>query len=346
MAIRHFKARRTAAAAIATAAIALQIVAVALAWRSSELSELRRFAYASDAFLWIPWTAIGAIIALRGVRTPGATMLALAIALLGLEHALGMVRLRLWPGNLLLFAINAAVALFAAGAYLRAAQLFPKQLTSQDFEGAAAWPRSRSGRTLLASLLRPWAAWAIAVVWFALTFVPIAAVGTFASIAVILLGAAYWYAHYRVGTPKARRRVMWVLQTASVFAMLYLIALAVNQLLDSSGAQALRPYVAIGYNLVAAVAACGSLMMAVFGAGAVNPSLVVRTTVAYGAAITMLLSLLNVIVSVLVDSAVGALGLSDRLISAIFGALAGLMLEPVANWLRFLLERRERAGGG
>jgi hypothetical protein len=340
---RAYLGRRSAAVAAAVAAIGAHGGSVVAAARSPELTNAQFWALSSYALLWIPWAAIAIVIATRGLRRIGTIMLAIAMALIALSEGLGRLAERVpeLPRPPLL-AVTLLVSFLAAGAYLRAAQLFPKALTVQDLHGPEApWLRLPLLRRAMAWLLRPWAAWAAAGLWLAAALNPVTAVATTPPF--IALGAAYWYIHFRIGTAKTRRQVTWFLQTAVIFVVLNLIALGLSQLLDAADAGEARAYVAIVYYATASVACCGSVAMGVFGAGAVNPGLVVRATLIYGAATTLLLFVLNVIVSVAVDWAADALGVSDRVAAAALGSLAGLLLEPFAAALRKLLRfGRER----
>ena len=164
------------------------------------------------------------------------------------------------------------------------------------------------------------------------------------NLVVILVGGAYWYVRFRIGTLVERRRVTWLLQMVLVFAVLLVVAQSLSAYVSSAGGgENARAAIVVGNNLLAAIGGAGSLAMAVFRAGAVNPGLVVRTTVVYGATISVLLFALNVIVSVLVDRAADVLGLSDRVVAATLGALAGLAIEPLARRMRLLLVRKPPA---
>jgi hypothetical protein len=189
----------------------------------------------------------------------------------------------------------------------------------------------------MASLLRPWTSWAIAAAYavaVALGFGPIA------NLPVVLLGLAFLWVSLRVGNRIVRRRVTWILQTSLFFLAMFSAIFALLSWLQSAGVGLeARVGVYLALCVPLGIGGCASLAMAVFGAGAVNPTLVLRSTVVYGAAISLLLFALNVITSVLVDSATKAFGLSDRFVAATLGALAGVLLQPFAKAIRNVLER-------
>lgn len=340
MAARRYRARRSVAVLFAVAAVAIYLTTAVMAWRSQDLPRSLAWAYVADAVLWAPWSAIGALIAARGVRTQGSTMLALAIAVGGFRGSAPHLQLfgvaRSWYGP-----IGLASAFLGAGAYLRASQLFPRPLTRSDILSSKAKLRAAPWLApVLVALLRSWAPWVLVGAWLATGQLPLKPVTQAGLVVVVLLGAASWRVHLRVGRARVRHRVTWLLQTAIAYAVLSAVFIPLTALLRAGGAdQDTQAYVFIAYRILQAIAVCGSLAMAVFGAGAFNPSFVVRSTVVYGAAISLLLFALNVISSVAVDTAVDALGLNDRLVAATLGAIAGLLLEPLARFFRRILER-------
>lgn len=340
MAARRYRARRGTAVLFAVAAIGIYLTTAVVAWRSAEVTRPVAWTYVADTLLWVPWSAIGALIAARGVRTQGSTMLALAIAVGGFKSALPHLQL-FGVGQSVYGPLGLASAFVAAGAYLRASQLFPRQLTPSDIlTSKANWRAVPWLASVLAGLLRPWACWVIVGVWLATGPLTLRWITNAGLVVVVLLGAAYWRIHLRAGSLKVRHRVIWLLQTAIVFAMLHAVMISLMALLRAGGVGPdEQAYVFVAYRILQAVGVCGSLAMAVFGAGAFNPSFVVRSTVVYGAAISLLLFAINVISSVAVDAAVGVLGLNDRFVAATLGAIAGLLLEPLAKFLRQVLER-------
>lgn len=341
MAVRRYRTRRSVAVVAALAATIIHIAATLAAWRSVDISRAMAWTYVADSILWIPWVAIGALIALKGVRTPGSTMLAVAITMIGFNNSLGLVAQSLGEEPWWLRSVSVASAFVAAGAYLRSSQLFPRALSADRvLDGKAQWRWAPWLPSILASLLRPWAIWAVAAVWLLTTFIPGFLDDAIGSVVIVALGAAFWRVHARTDNRTVRNRVTWLLQTAIAFAVLFLLISALMPLLRAAGvSQDARAYVFTFYRILLAIAGCGSLAMAAFSAGAFNPSFVVRSTVVYGVALSALLIALNITTSVIVDSAVEALGLSDRFVSAALGAAAGLLLEPLARFLRRLIER-------
>ena len=344
MAARRYRARRSLAVILGLTAVAICVASAVTAWRSAELTTARALTYVADAIVWAPWSIIGVIIAVRGVRTQGSTMLALAMAAIGLNSSIEGIKAMIGTTPTWLLPLELLTAFVAAGAYLRSCQLFPRALTDAEVRSpAASWPWLPWLRPALANLLTPWAPWAVAGLWLAVSVVSNSFVGTLANVVHILLGGAFLRIQIRVGNATVRRRVTWVLQAVLFFAMAYLVVSILMMLLRAAGVgPEARSWVFVAYSILLAIGGCGSMAMAVFGAGAFNPSLVVKSTVVYGAAISLLLFALNVTTSALVDGAADVLGLNDRLVAATLGAIAGLLLEPVARSLRRLVERLGR----
>jgi prepilin signal peptidase PulO-like enzyme (type II secretory pathway) len=124
--------------------------------------------------------------------------------------------------------------------------------------------------------------------------------------------------------------------------LMFAILMAVQLMIDSLGphSREFRLWNATAYSAAATVFGIGCVAMAVFAAGAFNSALVVRATVAWAAAVTVLLFVINVLASALVDKTADALGISDRLLAAVLGTLAGLALNPLASRLREWAQRR------
>jgi hypothetical protein len=344
MAARRYRARRSLAIIVGVTAVVLYVTIAVAAWRSPELTTVRALTYVAGAIVWTSLSAMGVIIAARGVRTAGSTILALALAAAGFNSTLEDIRVLTGTLPAWHFPLDVLSGFVAAGAYLRSSQLFPRALTEADMRSPqASWKWLPWLQPALAALLRPWASWAVTGLWMMTSILGSPIVGALANVALILLGALFWRVHARVGNTTVRRRVTWILQTVLVFAMMYLVVSMLMTLLRAAGVgEEARSWVFIAYSVLLAIGGCGSMAMAVFGAGAFNPSLVVRGTVVYGASISLLLFALNVITSIAIDSATDAFGLSDRVVAATLGALAGLLLEPVARTLRHLLERLGR----
>jgi hypothetical protein len=343
VAAHQYIGRRSLAVTFGISGAFVQVLAAAAAWRSTELATPQALAYLASAALWAPWCAIGALIAARGIRTQGSTMLALAVTGLGFNSSLRAVPILFDSVPPWLLPLDLASALIAAGAYLRSSQLFPRPLTrNQVLSRKARLRRLRRLQPLLAAMLRPWIDWVIAAAWVAVRFLLPEPFDPLSTVALVLLGAAFWRVHIRVGNATVRERVIWIMHMVTVFAVMYLVRATLVPLLRIGGVdQEIRAYVAVVYNMILALAGCGSLAMAVFSAGAFNADFVLRRTLAYGAVIALLLFVLNVILSVAVESAANAVGLSDRLVVATLGTTAGILFEPLVRSVETILERLE-----
>ncbi len=333
--------------AISAAASILLLLGARSSWLDVQLAPEARWARLSQPILLIPLLVMAVLIAVRGVRTAGTTMLALALALYVLNSAIIQLPIILGGEPEWLVIFDALTGFAAAATFLRSTQLFPRPLDQASLRSPElGWRRLPWLAPLLARLLVPWAMWAVAGAWTVAAVLLPWQLAALANVAVMALGAANWWFQVRSGSRAVRNRVGWLLHMVVAFAATYVVTLALLLLLESAGVgPASRPYLAIGYSMVLAIAGAGSLAMAVFGAGAFNPALVMRSTVIYGAAISLLLFALNVITGALVDVAAGALGIGDRLVAATLGAIAGLLLEPVARSLRRLSDRFVPAAG-
>jgi hypothetical protein len=265
-------------------------------------------------------------------------MLALALALSATNDTLlDLESLAAVRWHLLLDAGAALTGGTAVGAYIRASQLFPKRLTIADLQRVQTWPiRLPWLRSFLNALLRPGVAWAIGGAWVVAgltseTLLP--------SLPVVIIGAIFFYVQWQIGSRIARRRVAWLIQAVLVMTIL-IAADTAFKFVAGPQSREVNWSMSIVYDVLAIVFGTGCFAMAVFAAGAFNSTLIVRATLAWSAAVAVLLFVINVLASALADQFSNWLGISDRFAAAALGTLAGLALSPVAKWLNSWARRR------
>lgn len=326
-----------AVVAVSLAALAVLVSYAALRWTTPGLELLQKLARLSEILVWCGVAALAILIVWKGRPTRGNVALALAMSLISLNNGVYLLAEAWRPGDETFLMLVEVQGAFAAAAYLRAGQLFPNPLTATEFDSPRSpWSgRMRWLRIFLRAQLDPRIVW---IVWPAVLILAVAAAPPALDLSmgplVVLLGAAYWYVHFRVGDDLERRQIVWFLQTALAFVVVAVLAAAANALLAAHELKPVRPLVAIVFNVGAAAVILTFLFLAIFRAGAVNPDLIVRRTLVYAGAAALLLGVLNVIQSVLVDTAVDAFGIDDRLVAAVLGTAAGLAFEPLTRRLK------------
>jgi hypothetical protein len=284
----------------------------------------------------VPLALIALAIVARGRSAPGVTALALALALTNVSWADGhLANAGVTAGGLAREIPLSLVSLAAAALYVRCTQLFPKPLDSERYALLRArWRRAPVFADLLRALDRPATAWGIAVIWQLTAWLGAPdLVDEAIQLVLVALGAVYWFVQARTGDPLTSRQVAWFAQGVLAFLILWIIGIALRQLIgsDASGA-GLWLRIAVGY--VSAIMLVVAFAIGIFRAGAVSPDLVLRATFIYGLLATVLLLALHAILDFALDDVAEALGLSDRIVAALMGAMLALALEPLAHWLR------------
>jgi hypothetical protein len=304
---------------------------IATTWTDGTLSALQAVARTSYALTQLALASLAMVIARYGTRTRGSAMFALAFAFIAANDSTlvwslgGRPEWDVWKEI-----VAAVIGAVAAGAFVRSSQLFPRHLSAESLGGEHSPTRqSPILQRGVQFLLHPVAGWTIGALWAgASVFVH----SVLPSLMVITIGCFFFFVQWRIGSKMARRRVAWLMQAVLVFAILMGAQLTV----DSFGphSRQFQLWNQIAFNAAADIFGVGCLAMAVFAAGTFNSALVVRATVAWAAAVAVLLFVINVLASALVDKLADAIGIGDRLLAATFGTIAGLALNPLASRLR------------
>jgi hypothetical protein len=273
MRIRQHSVERRLARAAGALAILIDAILLTRAWSQAGQPAVQSWGYTSFALLQAVLAALGVTISLYGTRTPGSAMFGLALALAAFNDSVAGIASLAGPSwrvvtNVLTFVVGSG----AAGAFIRASQLFPKRLTHADLRSTSSPLHHRPRlQTIASAALQPRTGWALGVAWAALSL----AQNELASLLAVLIGWSFFYIQWRIGSHVARRRVAWIMQAVLVFGILF----AVTAMLDASvvvQSRELRSFETIAVNILAAIFGLGSLGMAVFAAGAFNSTLIVR----------------------------------------------------------------------
>jgi hypothetical protein len=245
--------------------------------------------------------------------------------------------------------VNAAISeavlvltfILGAGFYIRAAQLFPRTLTSDDIASSPTiWGRIKPLRVLLIFFLRAPAVWAFVTAATLLTvFARNAHFSEAIRLIIVLMGVVYFYVMYRSGDVETRRKVLWFFEAALATLVIGLVAAGVNAVLHGSGSPTLRVVLSVFINSANSLALVICISAAVFYAGAVSPALAIRKTFIYGMTAALLLFTYATVEAFLVNLLVDGAGISDRFASALLGTLFGLTFHPIKNRMEHALRR-------
>jgi hypothetical protein len=232
---------------------------------------------------------------------------------------------------------------FLAGAYLfvRATQQFPWAITPADLLASpTAWGRHPVPRGVLSVLLRriPLAI-LIACLTAIATMQPNRYLGEMARILVTVLGTVYFYISYRSGNAESRRKVLWLLAGAISSVMIGLMGIAMRAAVAQSNSEMLRTIVSVTMHSLNSAVQITSWCGAVFYAGAISPSLVIRKAVVYGATVALFLFGFAAVEAFIAEHLVAVLSITGHFASALIGGMFGLAFHPVRHRFEKLIER-------
>lgn len=233
------------------------------------------------------------------------------------------------------------ISFLAMAFFIRATQLFPRSLTAADLAASPTiWGKVRALRATLTLLLRPLAVWVLMVI---LTLVTIREddmlLEELVTIFVMLIGLAYFYVSFRSGDTESRRKVLWFLEAVLLAVVLRIIVRALSAAIGHSLSPDLKFRINIGLVVLNDLILVVCIGLAIFRAGAVSPSLVVRKTVVYGATISALLFLFAAVEIFIVERLVEYFEVTDHIATAFLGAAFGLAFHPLKHRIEHFSHR-------
>jgi len=265
--------------------------------------------------------------------------MALALAFIGSNDTFRQLLMEMRVNAGIRDAANVVTFILGAGFYVRAAQLFPRKLTSADIASSPTiWGKVKPLRVVVTFFLRAPAVWGFVI---GATLLGLLNgnphLGEVLRLLIVLVGLVYFYVMYRSGDAEARSKVLWFLEAALAALILGLIAEGARAVLHGTGSSTLRVVLSVLINFVNSLAEVVCICAAVFYAGAISPALVIRKTFVYGATAAFLLFTYATVEAFIVNLIVDVAGISDRFASALLGTLFGLAFHPIKNRMEHLL---------
>jgi hypothetical protein len=321
---------------VAPAAMALAIYCLPLIWSSSEDTLRVRLYDTISVSASIAMLAISALIAWRAGDSAANLAMALALTAACVSDTAVITLENLGLGRTLFGqTVDKLTYILGAGLFLRASQYFPRRLTAD-----------RVGNRVLAALLKPVALWPVAVVLSLIaTSFPLAIYATVARLAIIGLGIIFFYKSYRTGDADARRKVLWFLAMAISAAAFTIVTWSVRLAIGDGAPETLRLVLGVSLASLNYLAILGCVAAAVFYAGAISPSLVIRKTVVYGLTTALLLFVFATVEVFLHHQIVHFLHVTDTFASSLIGGAFGLTFHPVKHFFEHLLKRYQSRHG-
>jgi hypothetical protein len=316
--------------AVSVAGIALAIYCLPLIWHAAEMTLRERLYDTISSATSIALFATCLLIAWRaGDSIPNLAM-ALALTAASLSDTAYVAALHHGFDRMLAGQIFLTLTFIAgAGLFVRASQHFPRRLT-----------RAQVGNRVLAALLRPAALWPVVIALsLVATQFEVTWVGDVARLVIIAFGIVYFYKSYRTGDADDRRKVLWFLAMAIAAAVFTVVVWAVKLALGDDAPEALRLAVGVTLFSLNSLSMVVCLAAAVFYAGAISPSLVIRKTVVYGVTTALLLFVFATVEVFIHHQLVHLMHVTDTFASSLIGGAFGLTFHPVKHYFEHLLGR-------
>lgn len=334
--------RRWIAFVAAVLGIALSAYALNLIWHAPDSTLKHRLFDSIPLVTAIAMFVISWLIAWQGGRDAGNLAMALAVTVAFWNDVLNVTMLKLGYGDTAFYyAIVWGTFALGAALFIRASQLFPMPITAERLvTSPTIWGKYRALRTPLRALLRPVVLWPVIIVLSALPSTSTnSVVGESLRVLIVAMGIVYFYINYRSGDAEVRRKVLWFLAAAIATLAVSLLSVAAIAALGDTGSGLLRTVLAFTLRSVDSLAIVGCFAAAVFYAGAISPSLVIRKTVVFGLTSSLLLFVFASVEVFLHHQIVHWLEVTDTLASSLIGGAFGLTFHPVKHFFEGLLKR-------
>jgi hypothetical protein len=339
------RAARITTIAFAAAGIVACVVLLAVVWIGPAETPLARLAAATGAISAIIVLCVAVVIAWRGADHRPNLALALAMAVVFATWPLEGLTYRDVLSGSWVQPVMWVWFLLGAGLFIRASQLFPAPILPAELVASpTVWGRIPVLRRGVSALLRPAWTWAYAALLTAIAVAPpLPSLQEAARLAVILSGVVFFYIRVRSDDRAAARRVLWFFAAALLALLLGMLRLGFVAALAPSMTANGRIFTWLLLYISEQLILVGGIVGAVFYAGAINPALVIRKTLVFGATAGALLFAFAIVQALIADALVDFFGVTDRLASAFMGTLLGLAFEPLRKRVERLLKRLEPA---
>ena len=287
------------------------------------------------AMLCIAW-----LIAFRAGHSSANLAMALAISVISLNGTLASTLVSLGhEHDALAITVNTLTYVAGAALFIRASQLFPIAISADRIaRSATLWGRWKFTRGVLTSLLKPAVLWPVIAALALLDDLSgVALVANISRLCIIGLGIVYFRINYRDGGAEVRHKVLWFLAWAVASAVVSLVMLAISAALGPDTSAVLRAVLRISLNALNSLLQLFCVAAAVFYAGALSPSLVIRKTMVFGLTTAVLLFVFASVEVFLHHLIVHFLEVTDTLASSLLGGAFGLAFHPVKHYFERLL---------
>jgi uncharacterized protein YhhL (DUF1145 family) len=313
-----------------------------LVWNSENSTLKSRLNDTIWQAMHIAMFCISWLIAWRAGQSNANLSIALALTAIYLDGALEILMRALGQErHLLVYAASSLTYVLGAALFIRASQLFPRQITADRIASSPSfWGRIKATRVVLSALLRPIVLWPVALCLAALPLISSSdGVSELSRLAILGLGILFFYINYRSGDAEVQRKVLWFLAAAIASAAVSVLGPTIRAVLGGAGSESLRTVISVTLNALNSVAQLTCIAAAVFYVGAISPSLVIKKTMVYGLTTALLLFVFASVEVFLHHQIVHFLHVTDTFASSLIGGAFGLAFHPFKHYFEHLLER-------
>jgi len=236
---------------------------------------------------------------------------------------------------------NTLSYILGAALFIRASQKFPRDITGELIARTpTAWGQWKPTRIVLTTLLKPWVLWPVVALLSLLDDVAgVPLLGDFARLVIIGLGVVYFWINFRAGDAEVRRKVLWFMAWAAGAAAVSIVIIATRAAIGADASPAVRAVLSVTLNALNSLVQIVCVTAAIFYAGAISPSLIIRKTVVFGMTTALLLFFFASIEVFLHHEIVHLMHVTDTFASSMIGGAFGLTFHPVKHYFEHLLKR-------
>lgn len=345
---------RTALIAVLAAAVVFSLQDLYGLFTAVRPTPLPAWALVSQHVVALTAAALAVVLVLKAFGGRDTRALAAHLAFLSLGYA--TIARASTSDSILHDSVFAFSGAFAVTAFIHFTRLFPARLAVDDVLGppGRAW---RALRSLQARLVeRPsrlwWAGGVYGALWLtyqigspAAACCPAVRRGAFLSLLIlfvlgILFGLSLLRLGYRKAEPDDRRKILWVVQgyfLAFLVIVAFVTTLGLSYLTGSRSLGILAFHLWFGGYSAAVLAVLVCFAIAIFHAGAFDPSLTLRRTALYSTVVLILTFVFAGVESIVSSATIERLGLPEAADTWVGGGVAALLFGPIRDRLdRFL----------
>ena len=281
------------------------------------------------------------LIGWRGGDQPGNLILALAFAFAGSNDIFWILLKQLGASRNVREAVYFPTFVLGAGFFILASARFPRKLTPLDVASSRTMGgRIKPLRAVLILFLRPSAVWAlVAIPAILLEFIDSPVYAHVHWFVIVLMALIYFYINYRSGDADTRRKVLWFFELTLALLVMNLLRHGIQAVLPNNTSETVRVLVSALYYAAYSVALVFCVCMAVFYAGAISPTLVIRKTFVYGITVALLLFVYATAEAFVANLLVEKIGVSNSFANALLGTVLALAFHPIKNRMEHALKR-------